>query len=274
MANKSKDKTKEKIKEKNKAPIKMILLAIGVVLVFGTIMYFSFRYISHLNLRHETSSEAGPVPDQTDDLKGVDQDFSTDMYEIPDYSSLVSIGEYKGLSYEFDTFESDTYSSVKDQAVDHLLGQVIEKTTFKGYSQKEFDDAYAVADNNVNVFAEAYGMTKEEYLKSNFGFETNEDYEKYMKNTTIKYLKVKMVVVQIAKAENMTITDEDIAASKAKMMKDYGIETEEDFKKLYTDSDLQFYTIRDKVYDWLYENSTVINNSTATDATTQDAESD
>ena len=34
--------------------------------------------------------------------------------------------------------------------------------------------------------------------------------EKYMKNTTIKYLKVKMVVVQIAKAENMTITDEDI----------------------------------------------------------------
>ena len=266
---KKKTDSKETKKKANKPSIAMICIAIAVIAIFGIIMYFSFKYIAHLNMNK--SHEAGPIEEDTS-ISAVDKTVSGDMYTIPDYSDMITLGEYKGLTYEFDTFDNETYSSVRDQVVDHLLGQVIEGTTYKSYSQAEYDDAYAIADNNVQAFADAYSMEKLDFLTKYYGIETMEDYEKYMKDRTIDYLKVKMTIVQIAKSENMTISDDDIATAKQIMKEENGIETDEDFDKMFTQSDIQFYAIRTKVWDWLYENSTVINNSTATDATNQDAE--
>lgn len=261
-------KTKEKkpLTKSTKSSILMIVLAIIVTVVFGGIMYFSFRYISHLNLRQ---NENGPEPDKSVGMNAGDMKYPEEIYDIPDYSEFITLGEYKNLSYEFTNFDSKTYASKKDQIIDHLLAQVLSNTTFSGYSETEYNDAYAIADNNVQAFADAYGMEKLDYLTKYYGFETLEDYEKHLKNTTIDYLKVKMTITQIAISEKMELTDNDLDLAKEQLMKENGIETEEDFQKMFTQTDIQFYAIRAKVYDWLYQNSEIIDNSTDTDATAE-----
>ena len=75
----------------------------------------------------------------------------------------------------------------------------------------------------------------------------------------------KIVVCAVANAEKISVTDEEIAAYKKEMMETLGITDEATFNDSYSSEDVAYYTLAEKVVDFLLENATPVQ-ATATDA--------
>ena len=76
------------------------------------------------------------------------------------------------------------------------------------------------------------------------------------------YMTEKIVVCAIAKAENITVTDEEIAAYKVTMMEDLAITDEEVFYESYTDEDVAYYALAENVVEYILENATPVEATT------------
>lgn len=102
--------------------------------------------------------------------------------------------------------------------------------------------------------ADSYGIDYATYIYYFYGYEDEEEFKQYVYSVCEESVKEKMVVCAIALAEDITVSDDEINSYKNEMAEDYGA-TVEEIESYYTASDIMYYTLADKVMDFLMDNA-------------------
>ena len=117
--------------------------------------------------------------------------------------------------------------------------------------------------SEVEEYAKNYNTDLATYVSVYYGFSGEEEFREYISNMVESYMKEKIVICAIAKAEKISATDDEIKAKKQELMDSYGITDEDDLNEMYSEEDIIFYALEEKVSDFLIENASP---ATATDA--------
>lgn len=103
-------------------------------------------------------------------------------------------------------------SLTKANKVTLLWKQVMDNTIILQYPEKEYRIYYEDFKKSYELLAENYSMSLSDYLS--FIGETEESFDKRANEETQNYLKEDLIVHAIAKAENLTVSDEEYEQGK------------------------------------------------------------
>lgn len=179
---------------------------------------------------------------------------NTDASSIEEYEQ--SVRDELTTSYA----ESDT---TRNKSA--VMQAVIERAVISKYPEKEIQELVDSTVQNVQSEADQYGYDLSTYIAARYGIASEESFRDYISGMVEDYMKEKIVVCAVAKAEGITVSQKEIDAQKALMMENYNITDEKEFDKYYDAEDVTYYTIADKVVNFLLENGTPMK-ATDTDA--------
>lgn len=117
--------------------------------------------------------------------------------------------------------------------------------------------------------AESYGMDYATYIKLYYGYDDEDEFAKQVYEICQESLREKMVMCAIAKAENVTVTDQETEDYLNDYAKNNNVDVDS-IKNSITDLDIKYNALAYKVMnDVLYKNAKAVD-STTTAATTED----
>lgn len=117
--------------------------------------------------------------------------------------------------------------------------------------------------------AENYGMDYATYIKLYYGYDDEDEFAKQVYEICQESLREKMVMCAIAKAENVTVTDQETEDYLNDYAKNNNVDVDS-IKNSITDLDIKYNALAYKVMnDVLYKNAKAVD-STTTAATTED----
>lgn len=146
-----------------------------------------------------------------------------------------------------------------------VMQAVIEGAVISKYPEQEMQELVDSTIGNVQSEADQYGYDLATYIAARYGIASEESFRDYISGMVEDYMREKIVVCAVAKAEGITVSQKEIDAQKALMMENYGITDEKEFDKYYDAEDIAYYTIAEKVVNFLLENGTPLK-ATDTDA--------
>ncbi len=132
--------------------------------------------------------------------------------------------------------------------------------------QAKYSDLYKYYENIINS---NYGVSVDEYLKNNENT-SKEDFESSLHDEAKYQLKCQVISNYIARAENITATQEEYDKKSSEDMAYYGYETIEEYEKTYPKQETIDQIIYYKVLEFIGRNAKVVDDSeieTTTDAT-------
>lgn len=199
------------------------------------------------------------------ELAGKTAVFTVTLNEIENYSEkdvtdkLVSekteyktAKEYKAACKKELKQQADT--SKKLAASSAIMSKIIDDSTVKSYDEDQIKELIESAKNATKLYAVNKNMTEDEYVKSQYGFDSYTDYEKNLKSSAKEYIKSIMTVSAIAHAENLNVTDNEYQKQIDTYMNKYNI-SENELGNYYKSEDIIFSIITEKVQNWLIKNS-------------------
>lgn len=190
------------------------------------------------------------VPDYTDEFVASNTSYST-------------IAEYEQSIIDSLTTEASEYDGYYNKL--SIMTTVVSGTTINEYPEKEMQEL--IDDTIADTTAEAaeYGYDLATYVTAKYGMASEDSFRQYITGIVEDYMREKIVVCAIAKAENIRVTDAEIEKYKEQMIINTGLTDEGEFDKTYSEEDILYYTLSDKVSNFLLENG-VPSVSTQTDA--------
>lgn len=194
-------------------------------------------------------------PDYTDEFIAS----NTDAANIEEYENSIR----ENLQERYKTSDENYNKSA-------VMTAVIDGSTINEYPEQEMQELIDKTISDVEARASESGYDLATYVAAMYGMSSEEAFREYVSSLAEDYMKEKIVVCAIAKAENINVEKKEADDYKKLMMESYGITDEEEFSEYYSDEDIVYYTLADKVVDFLLENGTPTQ-ATDTDATDTDA---
>jgi len=216
------------------------------------------------------------------DLAGKEAKFETTLNYIveniePEYNDelVASATDYK-TTEEFETAKRTEYekqAEESDLAADKsaVFNKVIEASTVSEYPESEMNDRIQMVMDSVQQEAEANGVDINTYL-SNYGYDLD-TFKENIKESVETYIREKMVVVAIADAEGIDVSEEEMDNKVQDLLKQTGLSDKETLSQQYgfKDEDYYYEVLYSKVFDFVFEHA--VGKETATDAEEDDAAS-
>lgn len=181
-----------------------------------------------------------------------------DVYSGVDLEKTVQLGEYKGVTIQVP--EGTSEAVIKR----NILSRVTMDSNVDKYPQRVIKKYIKENTEYYEEIAKGYGYeTLDTYVAEQFQY-TASEFAVYIEEYSKSKVKDEMVVMAIAEAEGLAVTDEEVKASCAEMLAEEGY-TEETFAEVYGMSineyakkeKFKFRMLQDKVQTLLYENATV-----------------
>ena len=116
--------------------------------------------------------------------------------------------------------------------------------------QELVDDAKAMVNKNLEMYASYYGTTKEQFITDYMGY-TMEAFEEETELSAIETSKAKMAVAAIAAQAGIKLSDEDIKASAEEDYAEYGYNTADELLLDLGEGTYYDYILTEKVYEYL-----------------------
>ncbi len=155
--------------------------------------------------------------------------FSEDFVRA--YLGYDSIEDMKAsIRKELEAEKKDGYYS---QAVNIVWSEVLENTTVKQYPKKETDEIYNDMVSSNQAYAEMQGLNFTEYCKLKFQM-TEDEFYVNVKKYAEAMVKEEMICYAIARAENLSISEEEYQELGAAYAKEfYDFDTLEELESYY-----------------------------------------
>lgn len=166
---------------------------------------------------------------------------------VKEHTEYSSIEEYEE-SIKQELLES-TEEEYKYVAVEEIMAYIIDNSKFDGYPQELYDSCKENFDSSNEFYASMYGMEVEEYLNM-LGLD-----EAAQEREIINNVNYELVVGAVAQAEGIDCSEQEISDFIKEVYADYGYESEKEFSEDYTEDEVGFELIYEKVMDFLYENA-------------------
>ena len=134
-------------------------------------------------------------------------------------------------------------------AAEEIMAYLVDNSEFDGYPQELYDECKENYDSSNEYYASMYGMELEDYLDT---FGLDEETQKQDIEDNVQY---EIVVGAIAQAEGIDCTEKEITGFIKDVYADYGYESEDAFSADYSNDEIGYELIYEKVIDFLCENA-------------------
>lgn len=206
-----------------------------------------------------------PDPYQSADLAGKDAVFNITInyiveLEKPEYTDDIIASYTDATSVaEYESMLKDEISQMLENQADSVnrntvMDLVLENTTVNSYPEDEINSLTNDVIVSFEDTAKANGMSLEDLVKQFYNMDSVDAFKDYLTEAAQSYLNDKIIVCAIAKAENITLTKEDITAYEERVMTSNGMDRTT-FENAYTMDDVVYFVLSEKVNDFLFENA-------------------
>lgn len=166
---------------------------------------------------------------------------------VKENTDFETIEEYEeAVKKELQESKEEEY---KYAAAEEIMAYLIDNSEFDGYPQELYDECKENYDSSNEYYASMYGMELQDYLDM---FGLDEETQKQEIEENVQY---EIVIGAIAQAEKIDCTEQEIADFIKEVYADYGYESEDAFSADYSDDEIGYELIYEKVMDLLYENA-------------------
>lgn len=215
-----------------------------------------------------------------DNLNGKDAEFKTTLNYIKidkpatyndelvaantDYKTTKEYEESVKESLKADKEEAALASEQRD-----IMVNVMAKCKINDLPAEEIQANTDQLITSIKSQAESYGMDYATYIKLYYGYDDEDEFAQQVYEICQESLKEKMVMCAIAKAENVTVTDQETEDYLNDYAKNNNVDVDS-IKSSLTDVDIKYNALAYKVMnDVLYKTAKAVD-STSTAATTED----
>lgn len=182
-------------------------------------------------------------PEYNDEFVAANTDYTTcDEYEASVKTEL-----------EAEYAESD--KSAKRSSIIQL---VIDNTTINEFPTQETEALINETIEDVKNAATSYGYDYETYVTAVYGMDSEESFKEFVGEQAKNFLEEKIIICAIADAEGIEVSKDDIEEYANKLVEQYQLESREALDQYYDSDDLMYYTLAEKVADWLIDNNTAV----------------
>lgn len=173
--------------------------------------------------------------------------------ELPDYTEDFVRG-YLGYDSIAD-FEAGVRKLIEERyqslyytyVVDQVWSVVSDNTTVKKYPDREYKDMYDEMVTSVKVTADSQGINFADFVSVVYN-KTEDEFYEYAKQEAERRVKEEMICYAIARAENITLTDEEYSKRATEYALDYyGLESLDAFEAIYSKETICQILMIDKV---------------------------
>lgn len=166
-------------------------------------------------------------------------------------TSSTTVDEYKAqLRAEM---EEDAKEDAEDDAIDQLIAAAAENATFSAYPENEIKTLIDDTIAEIKQMAAAYSIDYSYYIALFYQCETEEEFEKFLADSAKEYMEHRMVVCEIAKKEKISVTNDDIKTYVDDLVKEYSLSGADEVYESYTDADLEYMILVERVGKLLKE---------------------
>lgn len=151
---------------------------------------------------------------------------------------------------EKDFAYSDAISSAEMEMWDTLIENFKVKESATDDIQKLYDEAY---EYSVKYYENLAQMQEIESPLELFGYETQEEYDTYLKEEAEYIVKRGLIINYIVTNEGLTPSDEEILNRENELAKEYGFDSFEAFQAVYDSSDMVEYIYYEIASDFILE---------------------
>jgi len=137
-----------------------------------------------------------------------------------------------------------------------MMKQITETSAVKQYPEQEMKDQIEMLTNQVKSVAESYGVSLDQYLMY-FGYDAD-SFQESLRTSVESNVQRKMIVVSIAKKEDITVTKAESEAKIQELLKASGLSDVATLSSRYgySDDDYYYVVLEEKVLDFIYNNAT------------------
>lgn len=174
------------------------------------------------------------IPEYTEEFVKENTDFDTmEEYE-------------ESLKKEIQESKEEEYKYV---SIDEIMNYLIDNSEFDGYPQELYDQCKENYDYSNEYYASMFGVELEDYLEM---MGIDEETQKQEIEDNVHY---ELIIGAIAQAEGIDCTEKEITDFIDDVYADYGYDSAEEFSSDYTNDEIGYELIYEKVADFLYENA-------------------
>lgn len=166
-----------------------------------------------------------------------------------DYYECDSVKEFRKMMK--DSLLEDSKETIKEDTQTDLWQMVMDNSQMNEYPQELYDEIVAVDDADIAYWADYWGMTVEEY------YEFNDMDEDDITKMYIDDVKAELIMWAIAKAEGISVTDEEVQDGFADMYEEYGFENVAEMKEQYSDYEIEHALVEQKVIELIVDNAII-----------------
>ena len=175
---------------------------------------------------------------------------------VPDFNE-----EFVKENSDFETVEeyrADVKASLQSEA-DYadkltLLEMVVSSSEVLKYPQDQTNEYIEAMNKDIEQTAAQYGITVDEFLSTYLQM-TPEQFQADAKSRAESTVSEELVMLAIAKAENLEVSDDEYDASVERYTRSFGFESSEELISQYGKDLIRKQALYDKVLDFLLENA-------------------
>lgn len=169
---------------------------------------------------------------------------------VKENTEFETMEEYEASVKEsLEAYKKDEY---KYYAVEELFNYVLENSEFDGYPEELYQKCEEMYDSNNEYYASMYGMELEEFLEM---FGIDEETKKEEVEYSINY---ELVIGAIAQEEGIDCSKKEVEEYIEELYPDYDYDSAEEFLEDYSEEEVGYDLLYQKVCDFLYENATFV----------------
>ncbi|MBR1674474.1 MAG: trigger factor [Eubacterium sp.] len=190
----------------------------------------------------------------------------------PEYNDalVAELTEYETTKqYEEEMRKShEEYNAKVDLETDktNVISKVIDDSKINEYPKEEMENLIDSMISQIKELADSNGVDFSTLIAYYYGLQTEDELKDYITDYVKNYMKQRMVITALAQAENITVSDEEIAAKKQEIMSQYNLTAESEIANYYSEEDIYYVTAAEKVMEFVYENA-VIDDGSSTEST-------
>lgn len=159
-------------------------------------------------------------------------------------SDYKTVEEYKdSVRKELEQVQLNT---VQNSKPDRVMQKIYESSTITGYPEGEVEKYEEQIKSMYEYYAQMYGVTVDEFVKSSMGME-KEEYEKQVKESAEQNVGFEIICYCIADKEGMKLTDEEYQEAAKNYAAQYQVQSVEEFEKKYGKAKIYNAVMTDKV---------------------------
>lgn len=213
-----------------------------------------------------------------DTLNGKDAEFKTTLNYIKIDKPATYNDELVANNTDYKTtkdYEESVRNDLKESkeatalaaAQNDVMVNVINNCTINNLSK---EDVQANADKIISSLksqAENYGVDYATYIYYYYGYDDEDSFADYVYQVCEESEKEKMVVCAVAKAEGITVTDDEADTYIANYAKKNNVD-EDSIRSNLTDVEIKYNALAEKVMNFMMDNAKAVEADTATESTT------